>query len=245
MDTIVRLDHPVAKGLDPDEPGGDRLVDEWGSGAVAVGIAVPDLISPVEQPGDLQSLDQILVGVLDPCPCERWYRIGEPALGVNWVDEHVEPCGLQCGEVDLPVGGGHVDQPGSFIRGYLVRWDDPKGAPVALLAEPVERRLIPGSQQVGAPGLLDDADRGPRLWPDRVEPALGDPIPLAIGSDANVGDVLADRHGQVPGKRPRSRRPDEEPVPFGHRAMPARHTKSHRDRRVIDLSVVEVGLEVG
>jgi len=71
-----------------------------------------------------------------------------------------------------------------------------------------------------------------------------DPVMLPVVGDPQVFVVLTDRHRQVAGQGPWGGGPDEKEVAWLDCGVALEHLEANCDRRVLDVSIVEVGLEV-
>ena len=78
------------------------------------------------------------------------YRIGEPGLEAHRVHQQVYAVGLHGVQVLLPVGGRHVNEPGSFVGRDDSAGNHPECPPAPPVLEVVEGRPVPDAEQVPA-----------------------------------------------------------------------------------------------
>jgi hypothetical protein len=230
--------HALAQGLDLDVPGGRRLVDERRAAppAVRVGVLEGDVLEDAA-PG-LEVLDDVLVGILDVAPGVGGDRGLEVAFVVDGVDE-LDAGGLAGVEVVLAVGGRHVDETGTVRRRDVAGVDDAEGARGLAVGEERKQRRVAQADE-GAAGLLfmDDMALAEHLGGE----VLRDPVGVAVvvfGAGADVLDVVVYGDTEVRRQRPRGRRPDEQAL-----LVVAVDGQTHREGGVVDVAVVEAGLEV-
>ncbi len=190
----------------------------------------------------LEQVDQGGVGLFDVLSGNLGHVFGEVAPGVDRVDQSFDACGLQGEKVDFSIGGRHVNQPCSLVNRDFIGRDGAEGSGFPTVGEVVERWLVGHTQEVGA------FDPGNGLAPVaeyRFDPIGGDPVVVAPVGNSQVLDALAYRHSQVAGQCPWRRRPDQQVVAGMGRPVALHNGQAHRDRRVLDIPVIEVRLEVG
>ncbi len=95
MDRVVDLDHAVLDVLDPDEPGRDRLVDQWCAGPLTEGVGVGDPVGVDQVARGPQELDEGLVGHLHIEAGDLGHLLGEVTLGVDRIDQDSIPAALR------------------------------------------------------------------------------------------------------------------------------------------------------
>ncbi len=155
VDRAVVRDHALLERLDVDEPSGDRLVDQWGVGAPAEGIAVLHRLVPEHLPLLLEPLDDRLVGILDVQPGDEVRGLPEVALVVNRI-EHGQSFTLEDAHVVLPEAGEMHQARAAFFTDVIVKLHRPCFGGVHMVFGKIEERLIAHALQCCARHFLQN-----------------------------------------------------------------------------------------
>ena len=250
----VVLREALVEVLDADVPRVDRAVDERRVGAVAERIGVDDRRLVDELPLGLEALDDVLVAVLAEAALVFGNRVGERAGVVERIGKGRHARFLADAEVVLAVGGGDMDDADAVIGRDVVVVEDAERALRALVGEVREKRLVLGTLQGIALSFPDELvliflledERKPRLGHDVDRPRV-----VSHVAHRDIVDLRAGADREVLGKRPWSRRPDEEiddasgALRLQLFARDRRGEDAARHGRVLDVLVVRAGLEVG
>ncbi len=231
-DLLVQLDHAVPEPGHLDEPAGHGLVDERVTASPAMRVGVRVVVAADQRPVGAQPRDDRLVRLEDV----QAGPIGDDgqilALLVDGEHDRDARRGARVG-VRLAVGRGHVDHAGAVLGGHLIGRDDAEGAggpePVGV-GQVVEQRPVATAKQL-ASAERADVLRARQLLLVAGQPVVGEDVPLAVRRLHHVvGDVRADRDGQVRRQRPRRGGPGQDPL-AGLKLEP------DRDRRVGPVGV--------
>ena len=180
-----------------------------------------------QQAAGLEVGDDGRVCVLDEDAGPRRDLGDEPALEVDGV--HDRQVVLEAhAHVVLAEGGGDVDDAGAVGGRDEVAADDEMGPLVG--RHEVERRLVLEAEQLAARQLaLDDGLLAEHL----LDQLAGQHEALAAALDERVGDVGADRGGDVADQRPRRGRPHgQRDGRAGRRAQRGRRLRLEREAHV-------------
>ena len=115
VDAPVVLDQPLLHRRGPDEPGGERVVEQRGVAAPAEGIGVADLARLVEPALGLEVGDDPRVGVLDEETAIAGLPLEEAPVEADHVADR-DPLPAAQLQVGLAVGGRGVDDPGPLLH---------------------------------------------------------------------------------------------------------------------------------
>ena len=237
---LVGGDDVVDEFRHADEPRRHRPVDQRRVGAVAIGIAVHDVLAIVERAAVAQVADNVAVGVLDELAGEVAHVVGELPRHGDRANKGPDPRGPQYPVVVFAERRRLVNQPGAFVGGDVVVGDHDECAARALRREVVEQGSIAATHEFAA--LHPAIHRKGRMSrPVGVKARFGQvetPARVGVG-DPDVVDIRANTHREVRRQRPRRRGPGRE---VGVLVL---ELEQHGNGRVLDVNVVLAGLEVG
>jgi len=226
-DVVVGLDELVLDGRGPDVPRRLGVVEQRRVAAPAEGVAVLVRLDAEQKAAGLEVGDDGRVCVFDEDAGPRRDLGDEPALEVDGV--HDRQIVLEAhAHVVLAEGGGHVDDTGSVGGRDEVAADDELRPLVG--RHEVERRLVLEAEQLAARQLALDYGL---LAEHLLDQLAGQHEALAAALDERVGDVGADRGGDVADQRPRRGGPHGQgDGRAGRRAQRGRRLRLEREAHV-------------
>ena len=245
VDACVDGEHPVPDVGDLHEPGRDGLVDDGRVGAPAVRVVVLVGVVADDPAGLLEVSDDVGVGLEHVGASPVGDLVGEAAMVVD--GDHPadrDAVGLAGDLVVLAEARGHVDGAGALGGVDEAGAEHPEG--VGAVGEVREQRREGAAHEVGT-GQGADGLGALELDGVALDGFGAQHMDGAVGVAVHrVGDVGADRQGQVRRQGPRRRRPGQQPQ-RAWVAVGRLEVERHGDGRVLagPGGVVEADLEVG